>query len=72
MKNAVFCDIKPQFIPNRRHSTSPLQWPAGYCYVRFEGFTAVTVKNAVIKNPSSYLREDTLRLHYRTQPVNAM
>jgi hypothetical protein len=28
MKNAVFCDIKTQFVPHRRHSISPLQIPA--------------------------------------------
>jgi hypothetical protein len=28
MKNVVFLDIKPQFIPHRRHITSPLQNPA--------------------------------------------
>jgi hypothetical protein len=28
MKNAVFWDIKPQFVPHRRHITSPLQIPA--------------------------------------------
>jgi hypothetical protein len=42
MKNAVFWDVKTQFIPHRRHITSPLQSP-----VRFEVFTAVTMKNAV-------------------------
>jgi hypothetical protein len=47
MKNAVFWDIKTQFVPHRRHNTSALQSPAGQCYVRFEGFTAVTMKNAV-------------------------
>jgi hypothetical protein len=36
MKNVVFCDIRFQFVPHRRHITSPLQNPAGYCYVRFE------------------------------------
>jgi hypothetical protein len=41
MKNAVFWDIKTQFIPHRRHITSPLQSP------RFEVFTAVTMKNDV-------------------------
>jgi hypothetical protein len=25
MKNVVFCDIKPQIVPHRRHVTSPLQ-----------------------------------------------
>jgi hypothetical protein len=29
MKNVVFRDIKPQFVPHRRHITSPLQSPAG-------------------------------------------
>jgi hypothetical protein len=28
MKNAVFWDIKTQFVPHRRHVTSPLQSPA--------------------------------------------
>jgi hypothetical protein len=29
MKNAVFWDIETQFIPHRRHNTSPLQSLAG-------------------------------------------
>jgi hypothetical protein len=29
MKNAVYWDIRTQFIPHRRHITSPLQSPAG-------------------------------------------
>jgi hypothetical protein len=32
MKNAVFWDIKPQSVPNRRHIVSPLQNPAGGLY----------------------------------------
>jgi hypothetical protein len=47
MKNVVFWDIKTQFVPHRRHITSPLQSPASYCYVRFEVFTAVSMRNAV-------------------------
>jgi hypothetical protein len=47
MKNAVFWDIKPKFLSHRRHITSPLLSPAGQYCVRFEVFTAVTVKNAV-------------------------
>jgi hypothetical protein len=47
MRNAVFWDIKTHFVPHRRHITSPLQSPAGLCYVRFEVFTAMTMKNAV-------------------------
>jgi hypothetical protein len=46
MKNVLW-DIKTQFIPHRRHISSPLGIPAGQCYVRFEVFTAVTMKNAV-------------------------
>jgi hypothetical protein len=42
--------------------------------VRFEVFTAVTMKNAVFWDikPSSYFTGDTLRLRYRVKPVNAM
>jgi hypothetical protein len=29
MKDAVFWDIRTQFVPHRRHITSPLQSPAG-------------------------------------------
>jgi hypothetical protein len=29
MKNAVFSDIKTQFVPHKKHITSPLQSPAG-------------------------------------------
>jgi hypothetical protein len=29
MKNAVFWDIKTQFVLHRRHNMSPLQSPAG-------------------------------------------
>jgi hypothetical protein len=47
MKNVVFWDIKPKFVPHRRHITSPLQSPESKCYVRFEVFTAVTMKNVV-------------------------
>jgi hypothetical protein len=41
--------------------------------VRFEAFTAVTMKNVVVWdiNPSSYLTGDTLGLCYRAQPDNA-
>jgi hypothetical protein len=36
---------KMQYVPHGRHITSPLQSPAGHCYVRFEVFTAVTMTN---------------------------
>jgi hypothetical protein len=29
MKNAVFWDINTQFVPRKKHITSPLQSPAG-------------------------------------------
>jgi hypothetical protein len=43
-------------------------------FVSFEVFMVVTLKNTVFWdiNPSSSLTGDTLLLHYRAQPVNAM
>jgi hypothetical protein len=29
MENVVFWDIKTEFVPHRKHITSPLQSPAG-------------------------------------------
>jgi hypothetical protein len=42
--------------------------------VRFEVFTAVSVKNVVFWDikPKLYLTENTLHLRYGPQPVNAM
>jgi hypothetical protein len=48
MKNAVFWDIKTQFISHRKYINIPLQSTVGYCYVRFEVFAAVAMKNAVL------------------------
>jgi hypothetical protein len=47
MKNGAFWDIKTQFVLHRRHITSLLQSPAGYCYVRFEVFMVVAKKIAL-------------------------
>jgi hypothetical protein len=47
MKNSVFWDIKTQFVPHRRHITSPLQSLACKSYVRYEVFAAMTMKNAM-------------------------
>jgi hypothetical protein len=47
MKNVVFWDIKTQFVPHTKHITSPLQSPAGECFVRFEVLKAVTMNIAV-------------------------
>jgi hypothetical protein len=43
----VFLDLKTQFIPHKKHITSPLRSPDGKYYVRFEVFTAVTMTNSV-------------------------
>jgi hypothetical protein len=42
--------------------------------VRFDVFTAVTMKNVVFWDikPSSYFTGDTLRLSYRVQTVNVV
>jgi hypothetical protein len=48
--NAVFWDIKTQFVPHRRHNMSPLQSSAGQCYVSFEIVTAVAMKNGVFRD----------------------
>jgi hypothetical protein len=50
MKNAVFWDIKTQFVPYRRHNTSPLQSPADLCYVRIQVFSAVSAKKSAFWN----------------------
>jgi hypothetical protein len=47
VKNVVFWDIKTQFEPHRKYIMSLLQNPGSYCYVRFEVFVAVTMKNSV-------------------------
>jgi hypothetical protein len=63
MKNAVFWDINIQFVLHRRHITSPLQSRASYCYVRFEVFTAVTMKYGVFWNvtPCGSCKSPTIR-----------
>jgi hypothetical protein len=83
MKNVVLWDIRTQFIPRRKHITSPLQSPAGLCYVRFEVFTAVTVKNAVFwdiktqfvphrKNITSPLQSPASSLYARSKDFTAV
>jgi hypothetical protein len=75
MKNAVFWNRETQFVPHRRHITSPLQSPAGLCYVKFEFFTAATMKNCVfwdIKTRSDHTRFTIpIRISDRTlKPLN--
>jgi hypothetical protein len=47
MKNAVFWDIKSQFVPRRRHIKSATEI-SQLIYVRFEAFTAVTTKDTIL------------------------
>jgi hypothetical protein len=54
MKNTAFWDLITQSVPHRRHNRSPLQSPASLCYVIFEVFTAVTMKNAVFWDVMPY------------------
>jgi hypothetical protein len=61
MEGTFFWHIKIQFIPHRRHITSPLQSPAGQRYVIFEVFTAVTMKNAVFWDVTVALTRATRR-----------
>jgi hypothetical protein len=46
MENSVLWDTKTLFVPHRRHYLSATK-PNQLCYVRFEVFTAVTMKNVV-------------------------
>jgi hypothetical protein len=76
MKNLVSLDVNTQFVPRGKHITSPLQSPAGKCYVRFNTFTAVTLKNAVFWDvtlcDSCRKRRfgGIYRLHYQVHNVN--
>jgi hypothetical protein len=49
MKNAVFRDVKPQFVPHRKHDVSATKH-SRLMLSKIEGFTAVTMKNAVFWN----------------------
>jgi hypothetical protein len=37
--------MKTKFVPHKEHIMSPLEYPAGQYYVRFEIFAAMTMKN---------------------------
>jgi hypothetical protein len=54
MKDAVFWDIKTQFVPRRKHyiSATESSWLMLY---KFEVFTAVTMKDAVFWNIKTQL-----------------
>jgi hypothetical protein len=72
MKNSVFWDRKPQFVPHRKHITSTLQSSAGYCYVRFEVFTVVTIKNAVFWDIRTQFVPRRKHYVYTTEPSRLM
>jgi hypothetical protein len=71
-KNAGFWAIETQFIPHRKHITSLLQSSTCHCYVRFEVFTTVTMKDSVfwdVTPPDSCKNrsfEGTYRLHHQS------
>jgi hypothetical protein len=71
MKNAVFWEIKTQFVIHRIHITSPLRNSAGYCYIKFEVFTAATMRNAVFWDIETHVPH---RRHYvsTTEPRQLM
>jgi hypothetical protein len=52
MENAIFWDVKTQFLPHRKHIISPIQSATCKCYVRSEDFTVVTMKNFVLWDPT--------------------
>jgi hypothetical protein len=62
----------PEFVPENTGESHVLKDKRSN--VRFEVFTAVTMKNAVFWDikPTKYFTGDTLRLHYSVQPVNAI
>jgi hypothetical protein len=68
MKNAVFWDIRTQFVLHRRHITSLLQRPDSQCCVRFEVFTAVTMKNVVFWDIKTQL---VLASRHITSPLHS-
>jgi hypothetical protein len=47
MKNAVFRYVSTQFVPHKKHITSPLQSPVSSCYIRREVSMVVTMKITV-------------------------
>jgi hypothetical protein len=78
MKNAVFWNIKTQFVPHMKHITSPLQSPAGECYVRFQVCTPVAKRNAIVWDITSrgFCKNrrfgGTYRLHHQVTRVGML
>jgi hypothetical protein len=73
MKKVVFWDIKTQSVPHRRHYVCAIE-PSllMLCEIwRFHGGDYEESRLLGYKNPVRTSQE-TLRLRYRAQPVNAM
>jgi hypothetical protein len=65
MKNAVFCNIKPEFVPHRTHITSPLQSRSMLCKILgFHGGYYEECRLLGCKNPVRTSQE-ILRIGYR-------
>jgi hypothetical protein len=73
MQNAVFRDIKTQFVPHRKHYVSVTE-PRRLMLCKTSVFMAVPTKNAVFWDIKTQFlpHRNTLRLCYSAQPVNAM
>jgi hypothetical protein len=79
---AVYCENRAehtatlcmQFVPYRKHVTSPLQGQTFYsCLGKQSLFIVRTERNTQIHSVGSpYLTGHTLHLRYRAQPVNAV
>jgi hypothetical protein len=71
----TLCGLNVEFVPQRNHITFPLEIPTGKCCLGKESlFIVRTIRNTqmhcVGKMQSAYLTGRTLRLHYKSQPVN--
>jgi hypothetical protein len=73
MKSAVFWDIKNQFVPHRKHyvsATEPIRLML-YRILGFHGGDDEECRLLGYKKPV-HTSQETLRLRYRTRPVDAM
>jgi hypothetical protein len=73
----TLCGQNAEFVPHRKHITSQIYRPTGYCCLGKPSlFMVRTIWNTQIhfvgRMYSLYLTGNTLRLHYIAQPVNAV
>jgi hypothetical protein len=73
MKNAVFWDIKTQFVPHRKHITSTLELsrliPCKICGFHGGGYEKCRILGYKNPDPTS---EETYHFYARAQPVKSM